>query len=302
MTTGLFSIEPPANAARGYVNLYGAATEEHRNIRAHCERLWELFSAYADKNFLTEFVLHFHERWFEMYLGAYLIERGITLHNTAPPGPDLLAEVDSRRVWIEAICPTAGEPGRPDTVEFGDGYVPWDRIALRIRGAVDEKKRKYDGYLERGIVSADNRLLIAVNVSAIPYARDDAGRYVFRAPYGVGELIITYDLKTLRPVEHSHRQLASIEKLKSGQPVGVQPFIDGCMPAIAGAIVSCDVSASAALLDSPPALTMYPNLTASEPWRTGVLPIPYEWQFEPTAEGWRGQLLLIEEQTQRGEP
>ena len=103
--------------------------------------------------------------------------------------------------------------------------------------------------------------------------------------------MITFDLKTMRPVEHSNRQLVSIQKLKSGEPVGVQPFIDGSMPAIAGAIVSCDVSASAALSDCPPALTMYPNLTSEKPWRAGTLPIPYEWTFEPGAEAWRGTLL-----------
>jgi hypothetical protein len=57
MTTGLFSIEPPANASHGYVNLYSAATDEHRKIREHCEYLWKLYKPYADKNFLPEFVL-----------------------------------------------------------------------------------------------------------------------------------------------------------------------------------------------------------------------------------------------------
>jgi len=291
MTTGLFSIEPPANASHGYVNLYSAATDEHRKIREHCEYLWKLYKPYADKNFLPEFVLHFHERWFEMYLGACLLTRGVALRPCKLPGPDLQAQVDGRRVWIEAICPSAGEPGKPDTVKRGDGLTPWNLIALRIRGAIEDKNRKYDGYLAQHIVGADDRLLIAVNISAIPYARDDAERYVFRALFGMGELVITFDLRTMRPVEHSNRQLVSIDKLATGTPIGVQPFIDGSMPAIAGAIVSCDVSASTALLELPPALTMYPNPTAAKPWRAGTLPIPQEWTFQPNDEGWRGQLL-----------
>src|SRR5271167_2405657 len=100
MTTVLFSIEPPANASHGYVNLYSAATDEHRKIREHCEYLWRLYKPYADKNFLPEFVLHFHERWFEMYLGACLLTRGVALRPCKLPGPDLLAQVDGRRVWI----------------------------------------------------------------------------------------------------------------------------------------------------------------------------------------------------------
>lgn len=266
-------------------------TEEHQAIRAHCEALWKLFAPYADKDFLTQFVLRFHERWFEMYLGAHFLQQGVRLHQVAPPGPDFLVEIDGRRIWIEAICPTGGEPGMPDTIVRGDGLTPWNLIALRIRGAVEEKKRKYDRYLDQGIVRTKDDLLIAVNVSAIPYARDDAERYVFRGLYGLGELVITFDLKTMRPVDHSNRQLATIEKLRSGAPIGVQPFIDGSMPTITAAIVSCDVSASAALSQSAPALTVYPNLTAASPWRAGTLPIPYEWTFEPTPEGWHGRRM-----------
>lgn len=288
MTT-LFSIKPGKDASRGYVNLYRAETDEHRTIRAHCERLWSVFGPYADKDFLTEFVLHFHERWFEMYLGAHLLDQDVQLHPVTSPGPDFLVDVDGHRIWIEATCPTAGEPGKPDTIVRGDGLTPWNLIALRIRSAVEEKRRKYDCYLERGIVRSGDSLLIAVNISAIPYARNDAERYVFRALYGVGELVITFDPRTMRSVDHTNRQISAIKKLGSGAPVGVQPFIDGSMPAIAAAIVSCDVSASAALSGSAPDLTMYPNLTAAIPWRASTLPIPNEWTFEPTRDGWNGQ-------------
>jgi len=286
----LFSIQPGDDASRGYLNLYRSDTEELRAIREHCEHLWTLFAPYADPQFLTQFVLHFHERWFEMYLGTFLLGAGVRLVHTEPPGPDLLCEINGSRCWIEAICPTAGEPGRPDTIVRGDGITPWNLITLRIRGAVEEKKRKYDRYIEQGIVAKEDRLLIAVNVSAVPYAREDAERYVFRALYGLGELVMTFDLATMRLVDRTNRQIATIEKLRTGAPVGVQPFIDGSMPPVAAAIISGDVSASAALSGGTlPDLTLYPNLTAAAPWHAGALPFPHEWTFEVNADGWNGR-------------
>jgi hypothetical protein len=276
----LFSRDLP-EACVAYRRARVPDSEQAWRMREHCERLWRVFHPYADAQFLDEFPRHFHERWFEMFLAVRLLERGAQLQHTAPPGPDSLFTVDGRRVWVEAVCGTAGEPGRPDTVvRSSAGHVPWNLIALRIRAAIDEKKRKYDQYLERGIVVEGDSLLIALNVDQIPHAALDCQTYIFRALFGVGNRVITIDRKTMKGVSSSNEQLVSIAKLSSGAPVGTQPFIDGSMPAIAGAIVSADNAMGAAHAESPPALTLYPNLTARTPWTTGALPVTHEWRFE----------------------
>jgi hypothetical protein len=63
MTTGLFSIEPPANASHGYINLYSAATDEHRKIREHCEYLWRLYKPYAVSDAGTGIRVHDEPRY-----------------------------------------------------------------------------------------------------------------------------------------------------------------------------------------------------------------------------------------------
>jgi hypothetical protein len=269
-------------------------------VRAHCERLWSVYHAYAEPQFLAEFPLRFHERWFEMYLTVTLLERGAAVQRTSPPGPDVLVTVDGRRTWIEAVCGTGGQPGLPDSVveppqpkpgEPAQVFnVPWDKIALRIRSSVEEKKRKYDKYLTEGRVAAGDSLLIALNVDQIPYAAADVERYVFRALYGIGNQVLLIDRKTAKAVSSTHEQLLSIPKLSSGAPVGTQPLIDGSMATIGGVIVS-SYSAPARAHQSSPDFTLYPNLTATIPWKTGDLPIEREWEFEPTADGWTGQLL-----------
>jgi hypothetical protein len=263
-----------------------------RIVRDHCDRLWRTYSPFADPQFLAEFPLHFHQRWSEMYLAATLIESGVDVQRTAPPGPDILAIVRGRRVWIEAICGTGGQPGLPDSVVHqASGLVPWNLIALRIRSSVEEKRVKYAKYLEQGLVKEGESLLIALNVHDIPHASLDVAAYVFRALYGVGNQVIRIALPQGGPpraVGSSNEQLITINKLSTGAPVGTQPFIDGSISTIAGVIVSGHDAASAA--HRPSDLTLYPNLTAATAWIPGSLPL-MEWQFKQGNDGWQGEMI-----------
>jgi hypothetical protein len=262
-----------------------------RVVREHCERLWAIYQPFAEPQFLAEFPVRFHQRWFEMYLTATLIELGADVQHTTPPGPDVLVYVGGRRVWIEAVCATGGEPGLPDSVvQEPCGHVPWDKIALRIRNSIEEKRNKYVKYLEQGIVSPGEPLLIALNIEQVPYASFDSPSYVFRALYGVGNQVIHLELPKGGPpkaVGTSNEQLLTINKLSSGAPVGTQPFIDASMSTIAGVIVSGHNSGSAT--HRPPDFTLYPNLTAATPWVAGALPVK-EWQFRLSDDGWQGEL------------
>ncbi len=83
--------------------------------------------------------------------------------------------------------------------------------------------------------------------------------YVFRALYGVADQVIDIELSTGGHPEAdgtSNEQLLAINKHSSGAPVGTQPFIDGSMPTIAGAIVSVHNSGGAA--HRPRDFTLYP--------------------------------------------
>ena len=56
-----------------YKYVLNAADERSQEVKAHCEDLWCDFSKHADEHFLDEFPVHFHQRWFEMYLTVSLI-------------------------------------------------------------------------------------------------------------------------------------------------------------------------------------------------------------------------------------
>ncbi len=75
-----------------------------------------------------------------MYLTCALMEeagqRGYSLR-CPKPGPDILLEVNRKRIWIEAVMATA------------DREIAEEKTILRYAQCILEKHRKYLGYLEK---------------------------------------------------------------------------------------------------------------------------------------------------------
>jgi hypothetical protein len=292
--------ESTLDTDRFYTTIRTSNVPRAIQVRRHCEAMWDIYRRYADPQFLDEFPRHFHERWFEMYLTVTLLRRGVQVQTTRPPGPDILVAHGSRRIWIEAICATGGEPGRPDSIAeprydvqgesavIDSGYEQWDKIALRIRNAIQKKRDAYTGYLELGLVTTDDLLVIAVNIAKIPGASLDTQKYVFRSLFGVGNQQIVIDRETREIVGSHNAEQISVRK-NNGAEVGTQPFVDGSMSTVAGALVS-DFEAMAAADKPDIDLTIFPNLITRSPWTKAALPID-EWVFQDKGtEGWEGSL------------
>jgi hypothetical protein len=301
-TPDLFeSTDPQADPL--YTTLRTSTEPKAVKVRQHCERMWAIYHRYADPNFVTEFMLHFHERWFEMYVTVTLLRQRALVQKTQPPGPDILVAHDGRRIWIEAVCATGGAPGLPDSIPAPQfvqgktivepaGYEVWDRIALRIRNSIETTRRAYEKYLQLGIVAPDDLLVIAVNVYGIPGATLDTQKYILRAAFGVGNLQVVIDRASREIVSTHTQELISIAK-HNGAAVGTQPFVDGSMPTVS-AVLASDFCAMAAADKDIIDLTIFPNLTATNPWPQRALPID-EWAFEDKgAAGWSGELKRVD--------
>jgi hypothetical protein len=139
------------------------------------ERIVELFrflDGMEDSHFAQELDRDAHARLWEMMVAKILKSEGYKPKST-DHGPDFVVEKDGKRVFIEAICPGPGDEGNPNSVPpivYGAPIaqdVPVAQIVLRIRGAIEEKKRKYTQYLEQGIVSASDVCMIAVSSSKL---------------------------------------------------------------------------------------------------------------------------------------
>lgn len=294
----LFSATPP-NACIAYNNLRTAAHGHCREGREHCEDLWRDFEPLADANFLTEFPVHLHERWFEMYLTVALMRAGLTVE-CRKPGPDILLTVNSQRIWIEASCATAGTEGLPDSVpapvyaRAGEQPKvtnrPTGQMALRIRNTLSTKEAIFRGYREAGIVEPGDAAVIAINVHSVHNLWADMADLMMRSLYGVGDLMLSIDRETGTIVDQRHQQLASISKKSTGAAVGVQPFIDGSI-----SHVSAVIGSRADAVNLPRRLgddtTLFPNLTAATPWPVGAIPLGEEWQFAQVEDGWNGNRI-----------
>jgi hypothetical protein len=165
----------------GYALVYRNLTRpQHRGAvaaREHCEEMWAAFHPLADRNFLERLLFEFHQRCFEMYLGASLVSAGIDVR--APkPGPDFEVSAGGQRIFIEAVAATPGNPEHADAVSepvYRDAEgraiaveVPHDRITLRIASAVRAKLDVFDRYRSKGLVAADDACIVAVNLRDIP--------------------------------------------------------------------------------------------------------------------------------------
>jgi len=129
------------------------------------EELWSQFYQLADPLFREDARNHFLQRFWEMYLAVTLIEQGFDLHRQGDEGPEFYAVVGNSRIWFEAIAPFPGigpdQVPQPISDEFSE--VPIEKILLRFTNAFDEKRKRYAAALEKGIVSAEDFYVLAIN-------------------------------------------------------------------------------------------------------------------------------------------
>jgi hypothetical protein len=109
--------------------------------------------------------------------------------SSSDKGPDFKAARGDEVVWVEAAAPNAGSgPDRlpddylvpPPSGRAWGGRVPTDQIVLRVRTAIDAKYKKlvgytdadgkdHRGYLDRGVVHAHDRYVIAINTALLGF-------------------------------------------------------------------------------------------------------------------------------------
>jgi len=169
-----------------YKNLFEAKTSGSKFAREQCERLWRDFHSLADHQFTEEVPFQFEQRWFEMYLGATLLNVGLAVSPSPKNrgGPDFCVDYGGQRFCIEAITPTQGDADNPDRVldpiyTDADGtavaaLVPTNQITMRLSRAFKTKADKYEGYREAGKIPQDATCIIAINSRDIPHAWADA--------------------------------------------------------------------------------------------------------------------------------
>src|SRR5688572_817220 len=106
---------------------------ENSILKKYCEDAWVKFRNYADQLFREEFARQPRRRFWEMYLGVYLLDNNFNLAPHISYGPDLHLIQDDQNIWIEATVPGEGvgddavpSPYIPDANRLGE--IPEDKI------------------------------------------------------------------------------------------------------------------------------------------------------------------------------
>jgi hypothetical protein len=210
----------------------------YRNTRDHprgaqykqyVEELWSRFNPLADPHFREDARNHFVQRFWEMYLAVTLLENGFHLQRYGNEGPEFYASLDKRRIWFEAIAPGAGTgPDHvPELVPGTAGYIPTEKILLRFTHALAEKRSRFETALAKGIISAEDSYVLAINCREIPHARYGTDiPYFIQAFLPIGPLTFAFDKKSLEVTQSFYPYRPEISKL-NGSPVSTRTFLDG---------------------------------------------------------------------------
>jgi hypothetical protein len=165
------------------------------------ERIIELFQSLdglEDSHFEQELDRDPYARLWEMMVAKILTDEGYEPKST-DHGPDFVIEHKGKKVFIEAICPGPGDKTNPNSVPpiingaLVASPVPESQIVLRIRSALEEKKRKYTQYLEEGIVSASDVCSIALSSSKFSPRGKMRPPAIMRATHGLGNRYVVFD-------------------------------------------------------------------------------------------------------------
>jgi hypothetical protein len=164
------------------------------------ERIAELFcflDGLEDPHFEQELDRDVQARLWEMMVARILKFEGHEPKSTNY-GPDFLVENDGKRIFTEAICPGPGDESNPNSVPpivYGAPIakaVPVAQIVLRIRSALEGKKRKYEQYLAEGIVSPNDVCVIAVSSSKLSPRANLWPPAIMRATHGSGNPYVIF--------------------------------------------------------------------------------------------------------------
>lgn len=216
--------------------------ERNAQVRLHCESLWQRYSHLADSHFRMEFQRDMCSRYWEMYLGCSILDLGLT-PSSDDAGPDLTVPVNGQTICIEAVAPTPGQVGLPDSVpDYECGKVrsvPDNQLVLRILSAIRDKGEKYHEYVRSGLVSNDASFMIAVSGSKLPSARQEVTvPRIVRSVLPVGDEYIRFDLKSGQFTDSGHQYRNQVMKSR-GQSIPTDLFLDPAYAWLSAVLWSC---------------------------------------------------------------
>lgn len=225
-----------------YVNTRDITSEGAVKAKVFVEKLWKQYRNHADKNFRTDAVNHFQQRFWEMYLGVTLESHELKINKGRAKGPEFFSKFRQHKVWFEAIAPGrgAGKDAVPETI-FNSAVateVPEEKIILRIRHAIHEKYKEYEEYLSSKTIDSHDPYVIAINSKRIRFQTGESTiPFIVKSVFPFGSLTVEWDVKSSKIVKEYHAHRDTILK-DNNAPVSTAIFLDRSHSGISAVIYS----------------------------------------------------------------
>jgi hypothetical protein len=180
-----------------------------------------------DNDFIDEAGRHFNQMTWQMRLTCLLLEQGFETEKAPSDGPDILIIHESKKVWVECVCPDVGTG--PDKVvgpKYGQVWsVPDKGITLRVSSSIHSKmNEQFKNWKKKGIVDKNDYFIIALNSCNIPGSDlKDMYSHMDRVLYGVGDLALSIPHDKTKPVTSHWTRQSEIAK-RSGSKVPMAIF------------------------------------------------------------------------------
>ena len=152
------------------------------------DKLWRVFKPLADKHFLLDIKKHFHQRTWEMYFGAMLIQNDFDV-SSFDKGPDfILNKGKDEEIFIETVACEKGNSTdavpemfvaeNPKDIRAVD--VPHDEMLIRLANSLDSKYKKYKDFIKK----ENKPYVIAVNRGGLDHMDDIP--LILKCLFGIG--------------------------------------------------------------------------------------------------------------------
>lgn len=205
---------------RTYVNVRDSDTPKMVEAKAFVETLWPIYRPLADSHFQSDARNHFLQRFWEMYVACALMERGLKLQKVGDDGLEFFFCYEGRRIWVEAIAPGPGQgPDRVPEIVYGEAsMVPSEKVLLRFTSALNDKLKKVELDLKKGLLNKHDRVLLAINSRGIPHGPYGADMPFFlKAFLPFGNLTIELNPKTLKVIDTYHTYRPVLKKQNTAE-------------------------------------------------------------------------------------
>jgi hypothetical protein len=214
---------------------------DNSRYRSFVEKLWRQFAPVAEPDFRVRAVRSLQQAFWEMYLYAALREHFQNVTRTPGGGPDFLVTSDSKRIWVEAVCPTAGVG--PDAVpEFPFGSrearrVPEEQILLRFTAALAEKNKQFERATRAVKVLPEDAYVVAINSRDVDPFYGGAIPYFLKAVLPMGHPAVSFDRATGQVLDQMITYRNFLLKV-GGAMVRTDTFLAGAYPVVSALLHS----------------------------------------------------------------